>query len=99
MAAGAAGDKVIRIDPKTNKVTAEVTVPEGSYTTDVGEGAVWVTQSQGSPVDSDRIRLDTKSRRGVNFESRPEDPEGSRDHRDGHPRRRAKSQAEAAPFG
>jgi YVTN family beta-propeller protein len=48
MTSGAAGDKAVRIDPKTNQVIAEVSVPEGSYTTDFGEGAVWVTQSKGN---------------------------------------------------
>ncbi|MBL0160369.1 MAG: hypothetical protein IPP47_25310 [Bryobacterales bacterium] len=53
---GAAGDKVARIDPKTNKVVAEVSVPAGSHTADFGEGAVWVTNSSGSVV----TRIDPK---------------------------------------
>lgn len=50
MPTGEKGDKVARIDPKTNTVVAEVPVPEGSYTADFGEGAVWVTNSSGSEV-------------------------------------------------
>ncbi len=49
-ATGAAGDKVLKIDPKTNAVVAEVAVPEGSHTVDFGEGAVWVTRSTGNVV-------------------------------------------------
>ncbi len=48
MATGEAGDKVVRIDPKTNKVAAEIPVAAGSHTVDFGEGAVWVTQSTGN---------------------------------------------------
>ena len=54
---GAAGDKVARIDPKTNRVVAEVSVPEGSHTADFGEGAVWVTNSKGKVVS----RIDPKT--------------------------------------
>lgn len=56
LATGTAGDKVVRIDPKTNKVVAEVKVPEGSYTVDFGEGAIWVTSTKGSVVS----RIDPK---------------------------------------
>ncbi len=57
MATGAEGDKVARIDPKTNTVTAEVPVPAGSHTVDYGEGAVWVTQSKGKLL----TRIDPKT--------------------------------------
>ncbi|MCC6538576.1 MAG: hypothetical protein IT162_13555 [Bryobacterales bacterium] len=56
MASGADGNKVVRIDPKQNRVTAEIAVPEGSHTTDFGEGAVWVTQSKGNLL----TRIDPK---------------------------------------
>ena len=56
---GATGNKVAKIDPKTNKVVAEVDVPEGSHTADFGEGAVWVTNSKGKVV----TRIDPKSNR------------------------------------
>ena len=52
-----AGDKVVRIDPKKNRVAAEVEVPTGSHTVDFGEGAVWVTQSKGNLL----MRIDPKS--------------------------------------
>ena len=51
------GDKVARINPKTNQVVAEVSVPEGSHTADFGEGAVWVTNSKGKVV----TRIDPKT--------------------------------------
>ena len=57
MATGEAGDKVVRIDPKKNKVVAEITVAAGSHTVDFGEGAVWVTQSKGNLL----TRIDPKS--------------------------------------
>lgn len=56
LATGEAGDKVARIDPKTNRVAAEVAVPAGSHTVDFGEGAVWVTQSSGNLL----TRIDPK---------------------------------------
>lgn len=56
IATGEAGDKVARIDPKTNSVAAQVDVPAGSHTVDFGEGAVWVTQSKGNLLS----RLDPK---------------------------------------
>jgi len=57
MPTGQAGDKVARIDPKTNTVAAEIAVPEGSFTADFGEGAVWVTSTKGSVVS----RIDPKT--------------------------------------
>jgi virginiamycin B lyase len=57
MTTGAAGDKLVRIDPKTNTVVAEVKVAEGSHTTDFGEGAVWVTSGKGSLL----TRVDPKT--------------------------------------
>lgn len=57
MTTGTAGDKLVRIDPKTNAVVAEVKVAEGSHTTDFGEGAVWVTSGKGSVV----TRVDPKT--------------------------------------
>jgi virginiamycin B lyase len=57
LATGQAGDKVVRIDPKSNKVVAEVAVPEGSYTVDFGEGAIWVTSTKTSVVS----RIDPKA--------------------------------------
>lgn len=57
MVTGTAGDKVAKIDPKTNTVKTEVSVPPGSTTTDFGEGAVWVTQSKGNLL----TRIDPKS--------------------------------------
>ena len=59
MVTGAAGDKVVRIDPKKNAVVAEIAVAEGSSTTDFGEGAVWVTQSKGKLL----TRIDPKTNR------------------------------------
>ncbi len=54
---GEKGDKVARIDPKTNQVTALVDVPEGSHTADAGEGAVWVTCSKSNILS----RIDPKT--------------------------------------
>jgi YVTN family beta-propeller protein len=59
MATGDAGDKVARIDPKRNRVVAEIEVPAGSHTVDYGDGAVWVTQSKGNLL----TRIDAKSSR------------------------------------
>lgn len=53
---GEKGDVVARIDPKKNAVTARVSVAEGSYTADFGEGAVWVTSTKCNLVS----RIDTK---------------------------------------
>ncbi len=57
MPTGPDGTTVVRIDPDTNQVVAEVTVPEGSYTAVYGEGAVWVTSTKTSIVS--RIDPDT----------------------------------------
>ncbi len=57
MATNEAGDKVVRIDPKTNTVAAEIPVVAGSHTVDFGEGAVWVTQSKGNLLS----RIDPKT--------------------------------------
>jgi YVTN family beta-propeller protein len=57
MATGEAGDKVVRIDPKKNKVVAEIAVAPGSHTVDYGDGAVWVTQSGGNLL----TRIDAKT--------------------------------------
>ena len=57
MATNEAGDKVVRIDPKTNTVAAEIPVVAGSHTVDFGEGAVWVTQSKGKLLS----RIDPKT--------------------------------------
>ncbi len=57
MPTGEKGDTVARIDPKKNAVTASVSVPEGSYTADFGEGAVWVTSTKGNLVS----RIDPKT--------------------------------------
>ena len=40
MTSGAEGNKVVRIDPQTNTVIAEIQVPDGSHTIDFGEGAI-----------------------------------------------------------
>lgn len=56
-ATGTEGTKVVKVDPKTNKIIAEVEVPEGSYTVDFGEGAVWVTSTKTSVVS----RIDPKT--------------------------------------
>lgn len=56
LATGETGEKVVRINPKTNQVVAEVKVPEGSYTVDFGEGAIWVTSTKKSVVS----RIDPK---------------------------------------
>jgi YVTN family beta-propeller protein len=37
-----------RIDPATNKVVAEISVPTGSFAVAFGEGAVWVTSTENS---------------------------------------------------
>ena len=39
-----------RIDPATNKVVAEIYVARGSYMAAFGEGAVWVTSTDGNLV-------------------------------------------------
>lgn len=57
MTTGAAGDKLVRINPKTNKVVAEIKVAEGSHTTDAGEGAVWITSGKGNLL----TRVDPKT--------------------------------------
>jgi len=57
MATGEGGDKVARIDPKTNKVVLQIDVPAGSHTVDYGDGAIWVTQSKGNLL----TRIDAKS--------------------------------------
>lgn len=45
-----------RIDPKTNKVKAEVTVPAGSVAVEFAEGAVWVTANKSGKL----IKVDAK---------------------------------------
>ncbi len=50
MASGAKGETVVRIDPDTNKVVAEVVVPEGTYTVAFGENAIWATSTTQSVV-------------------------------------------------
>src|SRR5579864_3411783 len=40
-----------RIDPANNKVVAEIYVARGSYTVAFGEGAVWVTSTEGNLVN------------------------------------------------
>ncbi len=57
MTTGKEGDKLVRIDPKTNAVKAEIAVAGGSHTTDFGEGAVWVTSSKNNLL----TRVDPKT--------------------------------------
>lgn len=57
IASGAEGDKVLRINPTTNKVEKEIAIVAGSHTVDYGEGAVWVTQSSGNIL----TRIDPKT--------------------------------------
>ena len=45
-----------RIDPKTNQVKAEVTVPAGSVAVEYSEGAVWVTANKSGKL----IKVDAK---------------------------------------
>ena len=45
-----------RIDPKTNKVKAEITVPAGSVAVEYAEGAVWVTANKSGKL----IKVDAK---------------------------------------
>ena len=44
------GTVVSRIDPATNKVTAEISVAPGSYTAVFGYNLVWVSSTQKSLV-------------------------------------------------
>lgn len=53
--------KVMRIDPKTNKVVAEIEVPAGSVAAIYGEGSVWVTANKSSKL----IQIDAKSNKVV----------------------------------
>ncbi len=45
-----------RIDPRTNKVRAEITVPAGSVAVEYSEGAVWVTANKNGKL----IQVDAK---------------------------------------
>jgi streptogramin lyase len=57
MVTGAEGKRLLRIDPDTNQVVAEIPLPEGSYTPAYGEGALWVTSTKTHVVS----RVDPKS--------------------------------------
>jgi len=48
---------LLRIDPTTNRVVAEIMVPRGSYACTYGEGAIWVSGTESNVL----TRVDPKT--------------------------------------